>query len=332
LLLGISLLRHHEFTSFSLDGNLSRGLTMSEGNYPRLRRPPSADSEPVVQLVRRAQEHLAHLRVADDVDTVDIDLMSDFISLIAAAFRHDGRLRHQLKVDDDFHEGRQVGPYLNAMVLLAEMITTFQGNPDTAEEVLSVLQYPESTMNFSEAICSTIKEQCSVREFLDSLVRNLRILRPEVHYVTWNVECPDTRYVQFLVRPNGAVIVEVISNLHGMDWALSSDDEDELRAMGFRPPSYGSFPNWWQECRASNNFEELLQRVERVMLVVFKEQLWEMVKFGFGHFTLAKGQKLEDYLLGNRAYSKAMSDPEEVSKFLGALDDPKVRSNWLRDE
>lgn len=174
--------------------------------------------------------------------------------------------------------------------------------------------------------------QCSVRDFLDTLVRRLESLREDKKYFTWTVNCPDSRYVQFLVQPDGAIIAEVMSNLHGMDWALSSDDEDELRAMEFREPAYGPLPNWWQEYRTADNLHELLEKIERVMFVVFKEQPWEMVESRQTKFKVAKGQILEDYLLEKRAYSVLLNDPKEVSRFLRELDDREALSNWLSDE
>lgn len=152
LLLGISLLHEYEFMSYALNDNLSRGLTTSGGSYPLLSLPPSADGDPVAQLIHRAKSYLGYCGTTFRASgyVLGMNLVNDFLNMIDAAFRREGgRLLQQLKKMNS----RYASAILNATLLISEMMTKFDGSPDTSVEVLSALQYPESAIDISKAIC-----------------------------------------------------------------------------------------------------------------------------------------------------------------------------------
>jgi hypothetical protein len=67
-------------------------------------------------------------------------------------------------------------------------------------------------------------------------------------------ELRDRRYVQFLVKPSWHIYSEVVSNLnivHAV--ALSTEDEDRLRVLGFHEPAPDRSPNWHMQSTDSGD-------------------------------------------------------------------------------
>lgn len=86
-------------------------------------------------------------------------------------------------------------------------------------------------------------------------------------------EFSDVRYVQFWVEPRGAVIAEVISNLNiGDAIALTHEDEDALRAMGWCEPSPGPNPNWRYESHDVTGLIRIVSMTRRAIFEVLGEQ------------------------------------------------------------
>ena len=93
-------------------------------------------------------------------------------------------------------------------------------------------------------------------------------------------EFSDVRYVQFWAEPGGAVIVEVISNLNiGDAIALTHDDENALRDMGWCEPSPGPNPNWRYESNDVAGLIRIVDMTRRAIVEVLGEQPRNTVHF-----------------------------------------------------
>ena len=86
-------------------------------------------------------------------------------------------------------------------------------------------------------------------------------------------EFADGRYVQFWVDQEVFVIGEVLSNLNiGDAIALSPEDEEELRRIGFSEPAPGPNPNWRYQATDSG----MLARLVHMIIVAIYEVLGEV--------------------------------------------------------
>ncbi len=91
-------------------------------------------------------------------------------------------------------------------------------------------------------------------------------------------EFSDHRYVQFFVAADGTVVGEVLSNLNiGEAIALSPDEEEQLREIGFHEPALDADPNWWYEARNNSEFTRLIGMVNLAVYHVLKERPENMV-------------------------------------------------------
>ncbi len=86
-------------------------------------------------------------------------------------------------------------------------------------------------------------------------------------------EFSDFRYVQFWLESTGYLVAEVISNLNiGDAVALSSEDEESLRAMGWSEPSPGPNPNWRIEGHDVADLMRIVRLTKRAIYEVLGEQ------------------------------------------------------------
>ena len=87
------------------------------------------------------------------------------------------------------------------------------------------------------------------------------------------VSFSDERYVQFMTTATGEVMGEVISNLNIGDMvALSREDEEELRRIGFRAPAPGPNPNWWFHATDGAGFLRLMKMMNDAIYGVLGER------------------------------------------------------------
>jgi hypothetical protein len=109
-------------------------------------------------------------------------------------------------------------------------------------------------------------------EYLGAMIRDPRCLVAIASF-------SDERYVQFWVEPDGHVFAEVISNLNiGTAVALSSDDEEKLRAMGWLEPEQGTHPNWLLECEGLDDLLPVVMKTAAVITKVLGESLTNQVR------------------------------------------------------
>lgn len=155
----------------------------------------------------------------------------------------------------------------------------------------------------------------SVEDFLAFLPEILVDLVQERKYLYLLATFSDERYVQFLVEPSATITGEVMSNLYGLDWALTAEDEDELRRLGFIEPVEGPYPNWWFQCHDEQSFEMLVTLMKRVVHVVFREQPTDTVAVQFGSLTIPAGVSLDDYLVTKRGFYQQSTDAAELRAF-----------------
>jgi hypothetical protein len=108
----------------------------------------------------------------------------------------------------------------------------------------------------------------TVDSFIANLPEMLGSMAVDPRRLVAIAEFDDERYVQFWVEPHDLVIAEVISNLYICDaLALSEDDEECLRSMGWSEPAPGPRPNWRFE---AHDVVELLKLVEISGRAVFE--------------------------------------------------------------
>lgn len=155
----------------------------------------------------------------------------------------------------------------------------------------------------------------SIEDFLAFLPEILVDLVLERKYVYLLATFSDERYVQFLVEPCARITGEVMSNLYGLDWALTAEDEDELRRLGFIEPVDGAYPNWRYRCDDEQSFEKLVTMMKRVVHVVFREQLTDTVAVQFGRLAVPAGGSLDDFLVTNRRYYQQSTKPAQLRAF-----------------
>jgi hypothetical protein len=100
-------------------------------------------------------------------------------------------------------------------------------------------------------------------------------------------EFADGRYVQFWVDPEVFVIGEVLSNLNiGDAIALSPEDEEVLRGIGFSEPVPGPNPNWRYQATSIDTFARLVNMMNLAIYRVLQEgpnnpvkiRTWEMAR------------------------------------------------------
>jgi hypothetical protein len=113
----------------------------------------------------------------------------------------------------------------------------------------------------------------SVDSFIANLPEMLGSMAVDPRCLVAVAEFDDVRYVQFWVEPDGLVIAEVISNLNiGDALALSEDDEECLRSMGWDEPSPGPNPNWRFESRDVVGLLKLVEMTGRAVFEVLGER------------------------------------------------------------
>jgi hypothetical protein len=133
--------------------------------------------------------------------------------------------------------------------------------------------------------------QSTVSSFIANLPEMLGAMAVDPRCLVAIAEFDDVRYVQFWVEPRGLVIAEVISNLNiGDAVALTADDEELLRKMGWAEPSPGPNPNWRYESTDVAGLMRAVLMTRHAVYEVLREQpsnavhlrTWEM-KNGQAH-------------------------------------------------
>lgn len=117
----------------------------------------------------------------------------------------------------------------------------------------------------------------SVRSSVDSFVANLPemlgAMAADPRCLVAIAEFEDERYVQFWVGADGDVISEVISNLNiGDAVALSDEDEQALRDLGWSEPSPGPNPNWRFESVGISELLVLVSMTRDAVYTVLRER------------------------------------------------------------
>jgi hypothetical protein len=119
--------------------------------------------------------------------------------------------------------------------------------------------------NKRDAVSSTVDS------FLANLPEMLGSMKVDPRCLVAVIGFEDHRYVQFWVTSDGVVFGEVISNINiaHIDGAtlLTTEDEELLRAMGWREPAPTSKPNWRF---AANDVAELIELVAKTRTVVLE--------------------------------------------------------------
>ena len=121
-------------------------------------------------------------------------------------------------------------------------------------------------------------------------------------------EFSDHRYVQFLVRPGEGVYGEVISNLNiGDQVALSGENEDLLRALGFEEPSPGASPNWWFLADDGPSFVRLMGMMNHAIRRVLRESAGNAVEVRSWPAEIPTGMQTSEFRMVKRVYYEGQS-------------------------
>jgi hypothetical protein len=161
--------------------------------------------------------------------------------------------------------------------------------------------------------------ELSVEEFFDEMETMIRELLAGRGYRYLHATFAGGRYVQVMKEPDGTLTGEVISNLYEHEWALTHDDEDELRRLGFNEPAEGPLPNWWYRPRGPRGPADLVNLFVRVVRVVFREQLNDRVEVRFDRSVGPQGQSYEEWLVASRGFFRAETKPEALAEFRAGL-------------
>jgi hypothetical protein len=112
----------------------------------------------------------------------------------------------------------------------------------------------------------------NVESFIANLPEMLGSMAIDPRCLVAVCEFGDGRYVQFWVEPWGLVIAEVVSNLNiGNAVALSEDDEDALRRMGWCEPQLGHCPNWRFESQDVSGLMRTVMMTRHAILEILRE-------------------------------------------------------------
>jgi hypothetical protein len=136
----------------------------------------------------------------------------------------------------------------------------------------------------------------TVELVMGELFKLLTALCSEKRFQVYVVDFADSRYMQFFIQPNRTITGELMSTLHGVDWALNSDDEDELRRIGFAEPREGPYPNWTYRCRDWRSRERLVSMMHFAVYQVLKEQRRNKVSVRIERLQLMAGESFEHVL------------------------------------
>jgi hypothetical protein len=169
----------------------------------------------------------------------------------------------------------------------------------------------------------------TVEVVMGGLSRLLATLCSEKRFQVYVVEFVDSRYMQFFIQPNRTITGELMSTLHGVDWALNSDDEDELRRIGFAEPREGPYPNWTYRCRDWRSRERLVSMMHLAVYQVLKEQRRNKAFSRVERLQLMDGESFEHFLIENRGYYVKFTDPELVRELVEELDDADKFNSYL---
>ncbi len=169
----------------------------------------------------------------------------------------------------------------------------------------------------------------TVEAVMGGLSKLLAALCSEKKLQVYVAEFSDSRYIQFFIQPNRTITGEVMSTLHDADWALNSDDEEELRRIGFGEPREGPYPNWTYRCRDWRSRECLVSMMHLAVYQVLKEQRKNKVSVRIEDLQLLDGESFEHFLIENRGYYVNFTDPEVVRELVEELDDADKFNSYL---
>jgi hypothetical protein len=129
-------------------------------------------------------------------------------------------------------------------------------------------------------------------------------------------EFADHRYVQLWVQGDGIVTGEVISNLNiGGAVALSPEDEEELRGIGFSEPQPVTNPNWWYVASDNRTFTRLASMMNLAIYLGLKESSENPVTIRTWEAEIPDRCDREDFRASQRVYvRKFLKEVEEFGK------------------
>lgn len=115
--------------------------------------------------------------------------------------------------------------------------------------------------------------ESTVGAFIANLPETLGQMNADPRTIIAVGELADHRYVQFWSEPDGHLFSEVLSNFNiGNLVALTPENEDALRAMGWLEPSKDNHPNWLFESDGADGLMTVVLMIKRVLLEVFGEE------------------------------------------------------------
>jgi len=118
-----------------------------------------------------------------------------------------------------------------------------------------------------------------VGAFLANLPELLEVMSAEPAHLVLVAEFSDGRYVQCWSDPFGNVLGEVLSNLNiGDSIALTVENENQLRNLGFSKPVEYLSPNWSYEATTTEEMSQLLSMLTVAVRKVLGEGLGNEVK------------------------------------------------------
>jgi hypothetical protein len=152
--------------------------------------------------------------------------------------------------------------------------------------------------------------QSTVASFIANLPEMLGSMAIDPRCLVAVAEFADVRYVQFWVEPHGLVIAEVISNLNiGEAFALTVDDEEMLRKMGWSEPSPGPNPNWRYETSDVSGLMRIVMMTRHAVLEVLREKPSNVVSLRTWEIKKDHGLELDDAGVSARVhYQKALRE------------------------
>lgn len=125
-----------------------------------------------------------------------------------------------------------------------------------------------------------------VGAFLANLPELLEVMSAEPAHLVLVAEFSDGRYVQCWSDPFGNVLGEVLSNLNiGDSIALTVENENQLRNLGFSEPVEYLSPNWSYEATTPEGRNQLMSMLTFVVRRILGE--------GLGNPVLVRTWKIE---------------------------------------
>lgn len=143
----------------------------------------------------------------------------------------------------------------------------------------------------------------TVGAFLANLPELLGAMSSEPEHYVLVGEFSDGRYVQFWSDAVGSVNGEVLSNLNiGEAVALSPEDEEQLKALGFEEPVEYLNPNWSMEASTAPERTQLITAMAKAVQGVLCEGPRNAVSIRTWKMTIPKDSQRDDVRRNARIY------------------------------